>query len=359
MTTQKLSPLRFESWPALDRDMWVVATQPSDPFKKPGYAARWKPGTRRLTQDGFGLYLSWLEGRGQLDADTRPIDRVDIGRISAFVDDYSHGHAPATVALAVRGIAYMIRACHPPHGLPWLTKAAHSMVNRAEPVKSKTARMATIEELLQLGFTLMETGRRDLHSGCRRGAQVFRDGLMIGALAMRPVRRRNFAALKIGATLLVEAGGIHAAFRETKMGNPIEFAYPEFLLAGFRFYLDTARPLLLAAGADPGSAMLWIGRRGRPMDGEEIAQRISNVTTRHLGRRVSPHLFRDCVATDIASHDPAHVGIVKAILGHTTLATSEKYYNQAGSFHAAKRMRYVIARMREGGGSSPASRGHE
>jgi integrase/recombinase XerC len=59
-------------------------------------------------------------------------------------------------------------------------------------------------------------------------------------------------------------------------------------------------------------------------------------------------LFRDCVATDIAIIDPSHIGIVKAILGHTTLATSEKYYNQATSFHAARRMQDVVARLRGG-----------
>ena len=68
------------------------------------------------------------------------------------------------------------------------------------------------------------------------------------------------------------------------------------------------------------------------MDGEEIAQRIGVVTKRHLGRRMWPHLFRDCRATDIAIHDPKHVGITKEVLGHARFATTEKYYIQAGSF---------------------------
>ena len=74
------------------------------------------------------------------------------------------GRAPNTVALAVRGIAYMIRATHPPDGLPWLTKAAHAMANHAQPVKSKTARMATIAELLELGCGLMKIGEAGTRS---------------------------------------------------------------------------------------------------------------------------------------------------------------------------------------------------
>ena len=221
MTTLKLIPLSVALWPALDRVMWMAAKQPADPFKKPGFAAKWRPDTRRLSEYGYGLYLSWLATRDHLDGDVRPIDRVDVSRARAFVEDYSNGRAASTVALAVRGLAYVIRACHPPHGLPWLTKLAHSMVNNAQPVRSKTAHMATIAELLQLGFTLMETGTRELNAGRRRGAQIFRDGLMICALTMRPVRRRNLAALEIGRTLFVESSGIRAKFpgAETKTGD--------------------------------------------------------------------------------------------------------------------------------------------
>jgi hypothetical protein len=97
-------------------------------------------------------------------------------------------------------IAYAIRATHPPDGLPWLTKIAHSMGNHAKPVKSKAPHMATIAELLELGRELLKAGAQELASGHRRGAQIFRDGLMICALATRPLRRRNFSALEIGRT---------------------------------------------------------------------------------------------------------------------------------------------------------------
>jgi integrase/recombinase XerD len=61
-----------------------------------------------------------------------------------------------------------------------------------------------------------------------------------------------------------------------------------------------------------------------------------------------PHLFRDCLATDVAIHDSEHVGIVKEVLGHASFATTEKYYIQASSFHVSKRMQDVVARLRVG-----------
>jgi hypothetical protein len=346
---RKFVPLDLGLWPPLDRKMWIAAKQPGDPFEEPGAAAEWSHDMQRLTEEGYGLYLGWLRDHGPLDRETRPIDRVDEERIGAFVQCYSPGRAPHTVALAVRGIAYIVRATHPPEGLSWLTKAAHAMANHAQPVRPKAPRMATISELLELGSKLMKTGREELHRGHRRGAQVFRDGLMVSALISRPLRRRNFSALEIGRTFIVGQNAVRVAFggKETKTGNPIEFVYPGILYGAFGFYLRKARPVLRETANGPDDGMLWIGRRGRSMDGEEIAQRIGNVTQAFLGRRISPHLFRDCVATDIAIHDPKHVGIVKAILGHTTLATSEKYYNQATSFHATRRMRDVVANLRD------------
>lgn len=348
---KKFVPLDLKHWPLLDRKMWIVAKQPGDPFEKPGLASEWSLDTQRLTEQDYGRYLGWLKERGQLDPDERPIDRVDEDRAAAFVQDYSAGRAPSSVALAVRGLAYMIRATHPPKGLPWLTKAAHAMANHAQPVKSKTGQMATIAELLALGRGLKKIGAHELDCGHRQGAQVFRDGLMVCALAMRPLRRRNFSALEIGRTLIVGPHEVRVVFdgKETKTGASIVFVYPHFLISAFEFYLSKARPVLRGAATGPDDGMLWVGRRGRWMDGEEIAQRIGNVTKVGLGRRISPHLFRDCVATDIAIHDPAHVGITKSILGHATLATSQKYYNQAGSFQAARRQRDVIANLRSGG----------
>ncbi len=52
------------------------------------------------------------------------------------------------------------------------------------------------------------------------------------------------------------------------------------------------------------------------------------------------------MATDIAIHDPTHVGITKCVLGHSTLATSQKYYNSAGSFEAADRHRQIVDTLR-------------
>ena len=196
-----------------------------------------------------------------------------------------------------------------------------------------------------------------VENGRRSGAQRFRDGLMIAALTARPLRVRNFAALKMGKTLTCDTKNIHVVFNgagETKKGNLIEFDYPRALIAPMRWYLDNARPILRERATLPDDGLMWIGRRGRAMVEYEIWQRITKVTKRHLGHSINPHLFRDCVATAVAIHDPKHIGIVTPVLGHTH-ASSKKYYNQATSFHAAQRHQAVIARLR--GGADPSASG--
>ena len=54
----------------------------------------------------------------------------------------------------------------------------------------------------------------------------------------------------------------------------------------------------------------------------------------------------DAAATSVAIEDPGHVGIVAAILGHSTARTGETYYNQASSLEATRRHQAVVKHLR-------------
>ena len=62
---------------------------------------------------------------------------------------------------------------------------------------------------------------------------------------------------------------------------------------------------------------------------------------------MNPHLFRDCAATTIATNDPEHVHVITSILGHSSLATSEHYYNHARSLQAAHSYQNLILQLRQ------------
>jgi len=74
----------------------------------------------------------------------------------------------------------------------------------------------------------------------------------------------------------------------------------------------------------------------------DIACKIISVSQCSL----SPPFFRDCAATEIAISAPDQVRLIMPILGHTTLMTSERHYNQAGSLQAGRRYARTIADLR-------------
>src|SRR3546814_12393986 len=87
-----------------------------------GFAAGWRPPTIRGCERGYGMWAGWLGRTGQLDPLTHPWDRVTRERVKAFITEYSVGRAELTVAGAVRGIAYVLRACAPPDGVTGLER---------------------------------------------------------------------------------------------------------------------------------------------------------------------------------------------------------------------------------------------
>ncbi|MBP2157493.1 MULTISPECIES: hypothetical protein [Asticcacaulis] len=351
MSKIEFKRLRLDEWPAQDRKLWLKSRERHDMFDEQGFAADWRPATVTGVEKGYGTYVAWLAQANALLPDETPMSRATKPRIDAFLNAYSPGRAEATIASTIRHVAYMVRACHPPHGHEWLTQMAHRMTNLATPSRPKAPRMATLTELLDLGNRLMDEGKKLLTKGQSQGAWLFRDGLLISMLIAHPLRRRNIAAMKLEKTVLIDEGGVHVHFagHETKTRNSISFSYPAWLTEPFVFYLEHVRPRLLEKSSGDDNGHIWIGRRGRPMPENDITQATGRRTVEYLGRRVSPHLFRDCVATGIATLDPKHVGITSTVLDHANLASSQKYYNQATGFGALNRYQSVLGKIRQKG----------
>lgn len=343
--------LPISDWPPSLRQAWEAARAASGGlFDDDNPAASWREATCVSVEKGAGLYLRWLRDDVGLDVDPeRLVQATTLERIETFVTVYGPGRSQHTVASVLRAVAYLIRAILPPDGLPWLTVLAHRRTNHARPSRPKLPRMASTAALSELGTRLIQQGEAAIALGHRSGTVDIRDGLMIALLIARPMRLRNFAGLRLGRTLLLSDYAIRMVFSagETKTGREIDMEMPARLTEAMRLYLDRARPILMR-GNEPDDGWLWIGRRGRPMKPTDITTRVSLITKRHLGRAVSPHLFRDCVATDIAIHDPQHIGITKDVLGHATLSSSQRFYNQATSLTAFRSHQALIAAQRRG-----------
>jgi hypothetical protein len=102
-------------------------------------------------------------------------------------------------------------------------RLSHSLSGRAVPSRNKEPRIRPSAVLVELGFALMRKAT-SLPVGRARAATLYRDGLMIALLTLRPIRLRNLAGLELGRTLLQNPAGwcITIPAEETKTHRKIE-----------------------------------------------------------------------------------------------------------------------------------------
>ena len=195
-------------------------------------------------------------------------------------------------------------------------------------------------------------------SGTRRAVR-FRDGLMIALLTYRPVRRRNLAMMRLGRHLMKVGNRWRIVFAagETKTHVPYEAVLPAALGPRLERYLDAYRPVLLrgwqahgnpdAPPIHPELDAVWVSEVGTQLSYQTLGLQIFFRTRREFGRGLSPHLFRDSVATAVAIDNPKHIGDASLILGHAEHRTTEKHYNHARSLGASRRHAAMLASLRE------------
>jgi len=340
--------LPVENWPSADRALWERARGAGSVLKAGGRASRWKPRTIANVETAYSQWLFWLKNNpGDLLA-LDPVRRVNPERVERYLESLPDHYSGSTVQMRLQRLGQMMGAFTDSKEFNWLFRAA----NRLKPksVRNKRARMQPTYRLAELGFSLMRAAG-DMPEGWRSPpAAKFRNGLIIALLAYAPVRRGNLEAIQIGRHLIDLSDRYRLAFpaEETKQGTELVFDIPQSLTACIRTYLDVHRPALIASGLHQSSAgqMLWVSRDGGALSGAGIFQAVASETRIAFGKSVHPHLFRDCAATTIAIDDPAHAHVIAAVLGHSSMITSENHYNQAGSIEAGRQYENILAARR-------------
>jgi integrase len=164
---------------------------------------------------------------------------------------------------------------------------------------------------------------------------TFRDGLMIGLLALRPVRRRTFSLIRVRPHLrrVGDEWRMIFAGSETKSGRPFETSVPDWIVPFLERYLREMRPMYPTAAQHDG---LWRSTKGGPLTDKAIYRIITDRTRAAFGQPVNPHLFRHCAATTIAIFQPCQIGVARDLLGHSSLAMTNADYNKAQSIEASR-----------------------
>jgi integrase/recombinase XerD len=311
-------------------------------------------------QRGYGRWLTWLAGNGLLDAKIPPGHRITPERVKFYAADLGQQNASGTIIARLIELKVVATIMDAERDWLFIYRLASAIRARHKPARPKRHRLVPIQSLFKLGLDLMAGAQYE--TTALRRFNTFRDGLMIAALASRPLRLGNFTGLALGRTLVRRGDRwwIQIPAAETKTKSPIEEPWPDMLAPHLETYLADHRAAVAALRGSRTEA-LWLSMYGGAMEDNAIYTQIVARTRDGLGCPINPHLFRDCAATSIAIDDPAHVRIASRVLGHRTGSTTERFYNQAQSVEATRAMQAALLarRHRAIDDIEPESRSHD
>jgi integrase len=338
--------LDVADWPACDRAAWVAARQPAGPLDDGGLAAGWSAKTVRQAEKGYGLWLGGLARRGLLDPQMAPGARLTRETLSLFGKELLARAAPQTAASRVRDLSVMIRVLDPEADRSLVKRMRATLARRAPPSRAKRELMIAPRVLFEAGLARMDRVVREQHRKHDVRNVRYRDGLMLAVLAARAFRRGNLAQMRVDHHIS-RIDGIYVctfAAAETKNGRELIEPLPIALTPYIDRYLDEIRPALLRGHV---SDAFWVSTYRAALSEQSIYTKVCAATEEELGVRLSPHLFRDALATGIAADDPEHIRMASRLLGHVDPRTTERHYIHAQAITASRRYNGVVLPIRD------------
>jgi integrase/recombinase XerD len=343
--------LPVDEWPAADRQAWRLALQPHSPFKKGGAgAAKLAPSTQGLIANGYGRYLSWLQEVGRLDTDAKPSDRTCEQNLLDYLEHLNGRNSSFTVAGRIQQLGNAVRIMAPNANHAVILLASYRLRAAATPSRNKRDRVQSCDRTALLGLELLEQATSGKFLTPVMRAKLYRDGLLILFLAYRAPRNANLGSIEVGKQLVLRGDALWLCFEAPHMKGRRDFEVPvpdEHVPYILR-YLDEFRPILLARTRKnlPPTNALWISSHGTPMSAAAIGVQVRDRTKVAFGESMTPHFFRDSLATTQANEAPEFIADTSALLAHKSLAVAEKHYNQSNGIKARRRYGEAISRRR-------------
>jgi len=335
--------LPLSRWPIQDQRAWQAAFTAGDVFDDTGLGLHLSDASRRNYEVGYARWLGFLSRRDRAALSVAPHERLTQARVTAFTTELAQGRKPISVYGLIRNLHGAVSIMFPDADWGWMHPLICQWHRRITP--RSTAPTIDCARLFGLGLDLMAANRPHVYES-PRSRQRYRDGLIVAFLAARPLRRRSLASLAIGRTLrqVGETWMVVLGPQDTKTREPLEFPFPETLIADLEFYLAEVRPRFPGAEHHDG---LWATAIGTAMSGDALHETITNRTREAFGRPVGPHEFRRAAATTIAIHRPEEVGAAQHLLGHRHPSTTRDHYILAGNLKAARCHQAGLAALRQ------------
>jgi integrase/recombinase XerC len=279
----------------------------------------------------------------------KPSERISKATLRAYLawlED--QGLASQTIASRITDLTEALRVMEPEANLDLLRTLCTTLQGQAEPSRNKHARIRAPREIWKACEAFMLEIAHSESPLTHPIASRYRDAMILGVLAHRPLRRRNIASLALGVHLTQDAGKwyCHIPDTETKDGRSIEFVLPQDagFAACFSYYLMTVRQKLLKHRPIDLDALhtltgpLWVSTRGRILTDHALYYAVTRISEELLGKPIYPHLLRDCAASAMSTDAPEYILAASRILGHSSLKTTLSHYEQSSMLAAGARL---------------------
>lgn len=270
--------------------------------------------------------------------------RLTRRRLADYVAVLQAEVSGTTTAIAVHGLDLAMRIIAPARDWAWLGAICSALAARARPA-DRFERLVPPWQVLDLGLDMMD-GAVKTKDWTPETLRDHRDGLLLGLLALWPIRRRSLAALTVSKH--VECQGDRFRLRlfpeETKAGRAEEYVLHDILAPYLNRYLREARPRFLAALDHDG---LWASSRGRSLTEDGLYQLVRRRTKAAFGKAMAVHDMRRSAATFLAIEAPEQVGLIPGILQQTSPEVGEQHYHLARSAAASRRFASHVTAFRK------------
>ncbi len=228
-------------------------------------------------------------------------------------------------------------------------------------------RPITYEEFTSAAIRALEIAEREWkkHSNKKQRTQAsisaaiaYRDAFLFAFLICRPLRSRNMREMKIDSNLYQAHGDWHLRFWNEEMkGSGYNCQFPKVLVHALELLLKEIRPFLLNGSS---SQEVFLTKSGKPIGRSDFWRVMTKAGCRIMGLKTNPHLFRYLIPTAYLLQYPDRMIEMQALLGHSLIETTLRYYvhvfSRVASIRAAEVLRENCPAMVELGSLFPPTK---
>lgn len=156
-------------------------------------------------------------------------------------------------------------------------------------------------------------------------ARLMQVAVALELLLMRPLRRGNLVALRLGSHVLRVGKRTVIVLEEEEVKNRVahDYALPAESARLLDFYVTRLLPLF---GPNPEGFLFPGEIPGKPKSAEQFGRTFRKTIRAETGLDVYPHLLRHFAATLYLTENPEGLEVVRRVLGHRSADTTQRSY---------------------------------